>query len=164
MTAVLSPRPLLPGLRPFRPQGIRPVPVRPVGAARPRNGLVLVPPPAERASARASAPTPATYLRRRFMALVLLGAVAVGVVALVSTAAHAGADLVRGTEAAPAAAPAVPVLPKVYVVRSGDTLWSIARRLQPEGDVRPLVEALTERGGSPVLAPGQRVDLDGLDL
>ena len=44
-----------------------------------------------------------------------------------------------------------------YVVRQGDTLWSIARRVAPGGDPRPLVDALAEAndidaGG---LVPGQ---------
>jgi hypothetical protein len=44
-----------------------------------------------------------------------------------------------------------------YVVRPGDTLWSIAREIQPEGDVRPLVDVLAAaRGGTP-LVPGDVV-------
>jgi nucleoid-associated protein YgaU len=44
-----------------------------------------------------------------------------------------------------------------YVVREGDTLWSIARRLSPGGDPRPVVDALAtsndiDAGG---LVPGQ---------
>lgn len=38
-----------------------------------------------------------------------------------------------------------------YTVRSGDTLWSIARSVQPEGDVRPLVDRiLVMRGDRPL--------------
>ena len=52
-----------------------------------------------------------------------------------------------------------PVAETTYVVRTGDTLWSIARRVQPVGDVRPLVDALAEtRGGHP-LQPGERIVL-----
>lgn len=43
------------------------------------------------------------------------------------------------------------------VVRPGDTLWSIAGRLQPTGDVRPLVDRLVASHGSPVVVPGDRV-------
>jgi hypothetical protein len=40
-----------------------------------------------------------------------------------------------------------------YVVRPGDTIWSLARRVQPEGDVRPLVHALSAaRHGAPLRA------------
>lgn len=61
---------------------------------------------------------------------------------------------------APAAAPAaVPVARASYVVRPGDTLWHIARSLQPEGDVRPLVQRLSAaRRGAP-LQVGERVVL-----
>ncbi len=42
-----------------------------------------------------------------------------------------------------------------YVVQPGDTLWSIARSLQPDGDVRPLVRGLSAANGGAVLAVGQ---------
>ena len=48
------------------------------------------------------------------------------------------------------------------VVRPGDTLWSIARSLQPTGDVRPLVDRLAERAGGARLVVGQRLDLSGV--
>ena len=48
------------------------------------------------------------------------------------------------------------------VVRPGDTLWSIARSLQPTGDVRPLVDRLAERAGGAQLVVGQRLDLSGV--
>jgi hypothetical protein len=48
------------------------------------------------------------------------------------------------------------------VVQPGDTLWSIARRLQPEGDVRPLVDALADRNGGAGVQAGQRLWLDDL--
>ncbi|HEX7166384.1 MAG TPA: LysM domain-containing protein [Acidimicrobiales bacterium] len=52
-----------------------------------------------------------------------------------------------------------PVSRAVYVVGSGDTLWTIARALQPSGDVRPLVDALAAgRSGRP-LQPGERIVL-----
>jgi hypothetical protein len=50
-----------------------------------------------------------------------------------------------------------PVSQATYVVAAGDTLWSIARRLQPTGDVRPLVDALAaSRHGLP-LQPGEPI-------
>ena len=44
-----------------------------------------------------------------------------------------------------------------YVVRSGDTLWSIAERLAPGRDPRPLVDAIsaTNRVDPGSIVPGQ---------
>lgn len=65
--------------------------------------------------------------------------------------------------AAPAAAPA-PVIAgpgqQTVVVQDGDTLWSIARRLQPTGDVRPLVDQLVVANGSSLVAPGDQLVID----
>lgn len=62
--------------------------------------------------------------------------------------------------AAGTSAPAAPQgLPRL-VVESGDTLWAIAReQVGPEGDPRPLVDAIREANGlgsRPLLA-GQRI-------
>lgn len=46
-----------------------------------------------------------------------------------------------------------------YVVQPGDTLWAIARHLQPTGDVRPLVERLRRTNGRTSLVPGERLVL-----
>ena len=47
----------------------------------------------------------------------------------------------------------------VYVVRPGDTLWSIAARLQPGGDPRILVAQLETQVGGTTLVPGSRLVL-----
>ena len=51
----------------------------------------------------------------------------------------------------------VPVARSAYVVRQGDTLWSIARRVSPDDDPRPIVDALAEANGldGAGLVPGQ---------
>jgi nucleoid-associated protein YgaU len=41
------------------------------------------------------------------------------------------------------------------VVRSGDSIWIIARRIQPEGDVRPLVDSIVLVNGSSAILVGQ---------
>ena len=47
----------------------------------------------------------------------------------------------------------------VYLVQPGDTYWTIARHLQPNGDVRALVDHLSsEHGGAP-LQPGEQLVL-----
>jgi LysM repeat protein len=44
-----------------------------------------------------------------------------------------------------------------YVVREGDTLWSIAQRVAPDEDPRPLVDAITAANGvdAGAIVPGQ---------
>ncbi|MEO6120747.1 MAG: LysM peptidoglycan-binding domain-containing protein [Acidimicrobiales bacterium] len=42
-----------------------------------------------------------------------------------------------------------------HVVQAGDTLWAIARRIQPGGDIRPLVGRLTASREAGPLMPGE---------
>jgi len=46
-----------------------------------------------------------------------------------------------------------------YTVQPGDSLWSIAQRVDPAADPRPLVAELARRTGSEVVVPGQRISL-----
>jgi LysM repeat protein len=111
--------------------------------------------PARRAAQR-------VYRRRRAVALVAV-VVAAAVIALAAVGAR---SLVTEratpsqTSAATAAAP--PAAAEAYVVQPGDTLWVIARRLHPSGDVRKVVDELADRAGGPELQPGQRIDVHGL--
>ncbi|HVC15413.1 MAG TPA: LysM domain-containing protein [Acidimicrobiales bacterium] len=45
----------------------------------------------------------------------------------------------------------------VYVVRPGDTLWSIARHVDGRGDPRQLAQALARQTGSAVVVPGEHL-------
>ncbi len=49
---------------------------------------------------------------------------------------------------------------QVVVVGSGDTLTSIARELQPTGDITPLVERLAAAHGPAPLMAGERIALE----
>lgn len=64
-----------------------------------------------------------------------------------------------GPLSAPHHAPAVLVSDRVHVVQPGDTLWSIARSLQPEGDVRRLVQQLASQRHGAALQVGERIVL-----
>jgi Tfp pilus assembly protein FimV len=110
------------------------------------------------------------YVRRRLLTL------AVAVLALASLAALASSvgsgDTTRASAGSPDAvgAPTLVVdlaafagepLPAqaVYVVRPGDSLWSIARQLRPGDDPRPLVDRLAQLNGGAATAVGQRLKL-----
>ena len=44
-----------------------------------------------------------------------------------------------------------------YTVQSGDSIWSIATRLDPTGDPRPLADQIQVEIGSSTLQPGTRI-------
>jgi nucleoid-associated protein YgaU len=84
--------------------------------------------------------------------VLLVGSLAIGNGALAGLA-PAPAGTASASPAAPeAAAQGVAVAP-------GDTLWTIARRLQPTGDVRPLVDQLVALNGAAPLQAGQVVQV-----
>ena len=90
----------------------------------------------------------AMYMRRRVIAASLgLG--------IVLTAAHAGVALGGSTTSSPGRGPH-PHVERV-VVRPGDTLWSIAERLAPNSDPRPVVDALAAERGTPDVRAGDAI-------
>ena len=96
-------------------------------------------------------PTRSTYVRRRIVAVALGAVIVVG-------AAQAGAALGGSALAAPERSPAS--APHT-VVRAGDSRWSVATRLAPGEDPRPIVDALSvARRGAPLVV-GERVEWDG---
>ena len=76
------------------------------------------------------------------------------------TTSPAGAD--AHIASAPVVAPVAVAAPTEIIVQSGDSLWTVARRLQPQGDLRGLVDRLIERVGSTSVTRGQHIDVSGL--
>ena len=111
------------------------------GATSQPNHLTLVPMPLA-GLGRPPRVSAATYWRRRL-------AVALGAVIVVLIAGQAGAAL-RST---PLEAPGRPPSVSRTVVRSGDSLWTVAGRVAPDKDPREVVDALEDaRDGAPLLA------------
>ena len=52
-----------------------------------------------------------------------------------------------------------PVSTSFVIVQPGDTLWSLAREVQPDGDIRPLVAQLSRAHGGSSLRAGERIAL-----
>lgn len=116
----------------------RPVARRPVGQR-----------PVARGSVRASA---ATFRRRRLVALVL---VAAGIVGTARAAVALGGPTPLATPEQP------PAATTTYVVRPGDSLWTVATAVAPDTDPRRVVDALeATRDGRP-LVPGERITWGG---
>ncbi len=94
----------------------------------------------------------AVYLRRRVTAVVMG-------MALVLVMAQAGAALGGSSLAAPERHPASERASTL--VRPGDSLWSVATRLAPGEDPRPVVDALAQARRGVPLSPGERVEWGG---
>ena len=102
----------------------------------------------------------ATYWRRRVVVVLLA-------VALVLVMARAGAALGGSTPAVPERHPAPSsaatgnTTGATTVVRPGDSLWTVAERLAPNDDPRPIVDALSAARHGTVLTPGETISWDG---
>ena len=103
---------------------------------------------------RVRRPSAATYRRRRIVAAGLVLAVLLAggwVMGALGGGSLAASDRPSPSSTATVELPMRPVSRATTIVEPGDSLWSIARELQPEGDVRPLVDALAEaRHGRPL--------------
>jgi LysM repeat protein len=90
----------------------------------------------------------AVYARRRLVVLAM-AALLVAAIAFALTA--------RG--GTPAVGEGEPISATVHVVQPGETMWSIASELDPNGDPRALVDRLAELNGGSAVQIGQRLVL-----
>jgi nucleoid-associated protein YgaU len=101
------------------------------------------------------------YRRRRLVAAgaFLLAIAAVLVLAQLIQAGIGGGPLTATGAAATSGGDAamIPAGTRDYIVQPGDTLWSIAGRVDTGGDIRPLVDDLDQELHGQVLYPGERV-------
>lgn len=106
------------------------------------------------AAARGPRQQPSARVRRRRRRL-LLGTVVCGLAGGLALPLSATA----GSPATVARRVPTPVVVgrTVYVVQPGDTLWSIAERLDGGGDPRPFAEALARETGSGRVVAGERI-------
>ena len=159
--SALAPRPAVDGrARPVRrPSAYAGAPTRPTGPRRdivPEQERRCRPPRPTRAGCASgpSASRRAAVRRRRLV----LGTVATGLlVALALPWSGTGGHALT----TPGPAPAGPALSagSTYVVQPGDTLWSIAVRMDPSGDPRPVVARLAADVGGDTVVPGERLVL-----
>jgi hypothetical protein len=92
--------------------------------------------------------------RRRLV----LGAVVVALVLLSFPLQALGGKTVTG-QSAPSGVTAGLPDGSLYIVQPGDTLASIAHRINPGGDQAALIRALRTTVGSPVVVPGEHIVL-----
>lgn len=124
----------------------RPVPARP-------GGRPLITSAEHRPSRLATVAAPPEPLLTTRVVAAMVATVVVAALFAVGIGAGAFSGLVPEPGTATVAA----AESTVVVVEPGDSLWSIARRVQPEGDVRPLVHRIVQVNGSRLLQPGQEI-------
>lgn len=114
----------------------------------PHPGRLQLVPPVGRPVAAPHVP-PSTYRRRQALAAGFVATV-VAVVSMVLGSLGDGSRSVPELHLTDSEA-------VTYIVQPGDTLWSIAARLDPGGDPRPLVERLAFENGGPRLRAGEMI-------
>jgi hypothetical protein len=158
MVAILLPQPDEQAREPSPAPG-QPVPLRPRAAhtrARPADLAGVAPIP--RRSVPRSLPDRPTRIRRRRLVALL---VAVALIGAAATAGRALLDVATSVEPSSPQSVDPPALSspvgQTYVVRPGDTLWSIATAIAPDSDPRRVVDALRDANGGPDLQVGERL-------
>jgi nucleoid-associated protein YgaU len=153
---------LEPAPRPVRPAGRADAPDLRLIGARPADRADEYAPPgpgepfdlrlveAPRHGARSTLRRgPSAAVRRRRTLLATMGLLLVGLALPLSGTG--------GNSHATGSALAETGHPVTYTVRPGDTLWTIAERVDPSADPRPLVARLAAQTGSDNVVPGERI-------
>lgn len=96
-------------------------------------------------------PSRAVLLRRRLVAALVLASV-LWLAGWVLGSLGGGPLAASGPARLPGSA-------RTYVVQPGDTLWAVAARLDPGGDIRDAVQALADANGGSAIVAGQRLVL-----
>jgi hypothetical protein len=129
----------------------------PAYAPAPEPGASIQPyshPVVRRAAHR---PSPAVLRRRRAVSVMVVATLLIGCwLGLQAALGRIGGGPLATTGAPGGPRPAAG---RVWIVRPGDTLWSIAEAAHPGSDVRPLVDRLAAAVGSSHLYPGEAVVL-----
>jgi hypothetical protein len=157
MVAILLPQPDEPAREP------RPAPGRPVPSRRratdthPRPADLATVEPIPLRSVPRALPDRPTRIRRRRLVALLMALALIGAAATAGRALLGAATSVGPSSPQPVDAPASSPPGETYVVRPGDTLWSIAATIAPDSDPRPVVDALRDANGGPDLEVGERL-------
>jgi len=121
---------------------------RPVSVPRHRAPLTLI----EGGRSAAGLRKRRMYRQRRVVAGVTLLVVSWLVMSLLWSGVAA---LVGGSSPAPSPQLGGGAAAGRYVVKGGDTLWSVSKGLHVDGDIRDVMAELAEQNGDGVLRPGQ---------
>jgi len=105
-------------------------------------------------------PDRATRVRRRRLAVLVVAVLVVLAVVGAVRLATAVSSVGGSSDPEPISTGRAPVAGQTYVVRQGDTLWSIAEEIAPDSDPRPVVDALRDANGGATLEVGTRLMLD----
>ena len=102
------------------------------------------------------------YVRRRVMAVAVATVAVIAIYLALQAGTSWGIQQLHAASSAPqvilaSATSSSASTPVTYTVRPGDTLWSIARALQPTGDVRPLLGKLRTAYSGQALVPGKSI-------
>lgn len=147
----LAPVPVPPG---------SPVPLRRRAATRPRPVDLAGVEPLHPRSVPRVLPDRPTRIRRRRLAALFMTVALIGVIATAGRALLGAASSVGPSSPQPVEAPLLSPAPRhTYVVKPGDTLWSIAAAIAPDSDPRPVVAALRAANGGPDIQVGEHLTI-----